>query len=507
MNLVKVKGLPGTGKTTKLFSMIEEYGLPYDGITLATYRKTVATSLKNSIPSSALDNNRNIGTLHAIALHNLRLAKGDYPVISPEDKFLFLFGKNWRERNKRERDIVDQAVSWYISHKTLKNYPGRTSLGDIKDETIINQAEAYTRFKEEHNLHDFDDMIRDCREEAISPESKTLIVDEFQDLNSSQYELFLLWADTMELVIIAGDPFQSIQRWAGGVPEFWNSLKGEEILLPESYRLRQPHIDYAWDIIKGQVPPEIKSARNPARYGSGLKNISMITTSEVPNYIAATRSASTLHLARAQHILTDVVGVPDIMEGLGIPYSTNMDGLGWSKEDAMLHNAVFQYKMKSYVEAAQKREEAFAVIKQFIEPGALDRDAQRNLKHDGGMSTWTAQLQSDRPYSRGFVFSEDSRRGRMLTAASKSLWGKLSLAEQNTQLMTIHAAKGLEADTVFLYDITTPRVLEEMRQDKRILEEEQRVWFVGATRVRENLIIVRPSKDEGSASGMLNANC
>ena len=63
---------------------------------------------------------------------------------------------------------------------------------------------------------------------------------------------------------------------------------------------------------------------------------------------------------------------------------------------------------------------------------------------------------------------------------------------KNIKLSTIHAAKGGEADNVMLLtDLTRKADLEYWRQR----DEERRVFYVGMTRARNTLNIVRSQSD------------
>ena len=61
--------------------------------------------------------------------------------------------------------------------------------------------------------------------------------------------------------------------------------------------------------------------------------------------------------------------------------------------------------------------------------------------------------------------------------------------ESNVILSTIHGAKGLEFDTVFLIDIVDDEIPGSNNASDAELEEERRIFYVGMTRARENLYI------------------
>jgi len=62
-------------------------------------------------------------------------------------------------------------------------------------------------------------------------------------------------------------------------------------------------------------------------------------------------------------------------------------------------------------------------------------------------------------------------------------------------VLTIHASKGKEADTVGLYDGIPPKVTDSVMTDEMASEAESRVWYVAATRAAENLFIFRDEFD------------
>lgn len=61
--------------------------------------------------------------------------------------------------------------------------------------------------------------------------------------------------------------------------------------------------------------------------------------------------------------------------------------------------------------------------------------------------------------------------------------------DSNVVLSTIHGAKGLEFDTVFLIDIVDEEIPGSNNASDAELEEERRIFYVGMTRARENLYI------------------
>jgi DNA helicase-2/ATP-dependent DNA helicase PcrA len=61
----------------------------------------------------------------------------------------------------------------------------------------------------------------------------------------------------------------------------------------------------------------------------------------------------------------------------------------------------------------------------------------------------------------------------------------------SVRVYTVHGSKGAEARTVVLYDGITRRIEDSMFESSRLRDNEYRTWFVGLTRAKENLFVLR----------------
>ena len=71
----------------------------------------------------------------------------------------------------------------------------------------------------------------------------------------------------------------------------------------------------------------------------------------------------------------------------------------------------------------------------------------------------------------------------------------------NITLTSIHSAKGLEYDIVYLIDN-----LQERDFDKKNVEEERRVFYVGMTRAKEKLNILVPGEPSVLVNELIMSN-
>ena len=64
------------------------------------------------------------------------------------------------------------------------------------------------------------------------------------------------------------------------------------------------------------------------------------------------------------------------------------------------------------------------------------------------------------------------------------------------KLSTIHAAKGGEANNVLIILDNTKKIREAIEKDQDKYDEEQRDWYVGVTRTKQNLYIMAAKKED-----------
>lgn len=116
--------------------------------------------------------------------------------------------------------------------------------------------QAYCARLEERGMLDFDDLL--IRALALDTGGRTcfryLLVDEFQDINETQYRLVRAWSASGSLFVI-GDPDQSIYGFRGADGKCFQRLRAErpelrEIRLVENYRSTPEVLEAAAPVIE-----------------------------------------------------------------------------------------------------------------------------------------------------------------------------------------------------------------------------------------------------------------
>lgn len=266
----RVFGSAGAGKTTYLLNIIKDV---YDqgqqnDMLLVSFTRTAARELidrteqmlKKKAEAAGEyydefsdDARPNIGTLHAVAWRAL----GKLPIA--ETKLA-----SWNEAFPHLRMGSASAVNVddLDEMPTSSDAPGAKLLAELNllrsrmvpselyPENIRQFKDKWSDWKRETGCIDFVDMIyRAYRDIAYAPNRpKIFIADEVQDMSHIQMALFRKWAKHSEYNIIAGDDDQCLYGFTGADPDaFLNPpLPPEQVtILPKSYRLPKRILEFS----------------------------------------------------------------------------------------------------------------------------------------------------------------------------------------------------------------------------------------------------------------------
>ncbi|WP_292388584.1 UvrD-helicase domain-containing protein [Methanosarcina sp. UBA5] len=512
---MKIWGGPGCGKTAYLMkiygNLIQDEGYMPSDITVSTFRKTAANDLIQQASSLTknpfTETRQHVGTLHSICN---RLA--GYPnLLGPKDirEFLEEYGyarylptyTKYRlgpdhlnaEETVYSGDPFD-LYNWLRNTDTpvekAFRYPG---IGNIliPIRKIPKFVYDYEEFKEKKKKFDFSDQIQKVRNEKIELDTQILMIDEVQDLTRQQIEVVKMWEPNLDIMIIAGDPLQSIYGYLGGTPDFYRNWGAEEIILPKSYRLAKPTWKTACQILEseGMQPPGIESN------GLGSPDtVNFCGYSEITPGLGG----SELHLVRCNYQANAIA--MDLAER-GIVFG----GLhGWTEQEINLFNTIFKFRkgdsmigseLKTLVENYELKLFRYWGSKENLIEYFESSTCRFQLAVAKGYMTPTLCniLQSKNPTAKMRGCGKLKR--VKIENALRVRKNVITLEEvKKIQILTIHGAKGLEADVVFLHAAITPRIRKSLLIPGEESAAEARVWYVGVTRARERLFVI---KDKG----------
>ena len=251
---------PGSGKTAvitgRIKYLIESAGVSPSDILVITFTRAAANEMEQRFKAMTKGRNYYVrfGTFHSIYFWIVKTAYklDNSNIISNEEKRKMIDGI----LNKMSLDYEnkDDIISTIISQISLvkcdmidiDNFYSR----EMPEEEF---REIYRRFTKEMKRFgkiDFDDMMVMCYElltnrpdilKSCRKIFRYIMIDEFQDSNKIQYEIFKLLAKPAENAFVVGDDDQSVYGFRGARPEimflFEKEFKGtKKYFLEDNYR-------------------------------------------------------------------------------------------------------------------------------------------------------------------------------------------------------------------------------------------------------------------------------
>ena len=268
----------GSGKTRmlthRIAHMVKELEISPNHILAITFTNKAANEMKERLENMIGDlHDMWICTFHAMCSRILR-----YNIdMLGYSKSFSIYGDTEKTRvikrvlEKRETDVNTETFSWHISNaKNNLMTPDEYSkfIRDPKKCALI--TGVYKDYEEElfkANALDFDDLLVKTYElfkkfpETLSyyqDKFRYIFVDEFQDTNTSQYELVKLLANKYKNVFAVGDEDQCIYSWrgaqVGNVKQFTKDFAPCNVFkLEQNYRSTKKIIELANKVIKNNV--------------------------------------------------------------------------------------------------------------------------------------------------------------------------------------------------------------------------------------------------------------
>lgn len=282
---------PGSGKTRVLTQRIvylirEKSVRPYE-IMAVTFTNKAAREMQDRVEDLLelqLKGTMWLGTFHAICGRILRREAEYLPfdhnfVIMDSDDQQSLIKRVIRDLNLNDKTFRPGSVQGEISKaKNNLQFPADFVRSNYREETIFRIYEQYQLLLQKSNAVDFDDMLLYCWKLLQDNEGirqkygnrfRHVLVDEFQDTNTVQYELLKHFSSVNGNLFAVGDEDQSIYRWRGA--DYRNVLQFEKdfpdlqkILLEQNYRSTQNVLDAARAVIdhnQNRTPKKLFSDR------------------------------------------------------------------------------------------------------------------------------------------------------------------------------------------------------------------------------------------------------
>ena len=399
------------------------------------------------------------------------------------------------------RDIATEIewakVSQVAPEDFLDEISKRLTKPRVNAEQLVQLYTAYESIKKQELAIDFEDVLlltaamleeeRDVRE-RVQDQYRYFTVDDYQDISPVQQRLINAWLGTRSDICVVGDPAQTIYSFAGATPVFLNTFTqrfpdAQVIRLSTGYR-STPEITFAANSIlrvgsMGQElvafnshgsKPSVQGFRDEQAEISGvLAEITGLLTQGIqPQEIAI--------LARTN---AQLGAFERAMNREGIPYQVRNTERFFDRAD--VRDFLKQVRQASVIPSEDSGwiDELRSIAQPFLTGESIDGIA--------------ALLHLGRELDENPNFSPKTLRGYLREVEDRVQQNNPPTMPVIT-LATLHAAKGLEWERVYLIG-ASEGILPLSNSSSgnsltdAVIAEERRLFYVGMTRAKADLHI------------------
>jgi DNA helicase-2/ATP-dependent DNA helicase PcrA len=333
-------------------------------------------------------------------------------------------------------------------------------------------SEELDNYKDSYKLKDFTDMIEKFNVSELCPKYDIVFIDEAQDLSSIQWKMLDIIRENSKYVILAGDDDQAIYGWAGAdVKKFQDAPSKKDIILPQSRRV-PGRVQQIANKILDRIPDErrIKKIWKPRKDEGFVDYITSIE--DAPLY-----TGDWLILSRINDRLDKL---KPILRDMGIYFQLK----GRKSYRASLFKSITNYTRwadKQHKLSLTEIKDIFDCVPYNDFNGKEER--LYDLEEFGFSHT-------ERWFDVFTIDPEECLYIREMLRHEEDL-----SIDARVKLSTIHSAKGGEATNVLLILDNTKTIREAIEKSFEKEDEENRVWYVGVTRTKQNLYIMAAKKE------------
>ena len=489
-----ILGPPGTGKTTTLLNLVDEFiqkGVRPRQIGYLSFTKKAANEAAERAAKkfelNQDDDLENFKTLHALAYKRLGMSREKMMSSSDYKEFGVKCGIPIKTAKYSQEDGTFNSDNEYLTiietarakqMNLLDHYDSRKNLIDVERNTLYLISEELKKYKKQKGKKDFTDLIEEFITQKITPKFEVLFIDEAQDLSSLQWSMVRkLWKESKK-TYIAGDDDQAIFKWAGADVDHFIALKKEvdEIkILDQSYRIPGGPIHELSQRIISKVQNRFTKDYKPRSEEGILKRYSDVTQVNMSE-------GQWLVLASANYFLDEV---KELCELRGWYYQhKNKNSI-----DVKLLMALQNWEqwrkgsLLTHIEIKNIYEYLGTNVATGFKTGKLlhseDKYSLKDCIDKYGLLTdkvWYDSFEGLDTFTENYI--------RNMRANGEKI-----NANPRIKMSTIHGAKGGEAHKVLILQDLTNAALETFQNDP---DELHRLFYTGTTRTKKELHIVDP---------------
>ncbi|UNK47029.1 ATP-dependent DNA helicase UvrD2 [Arthrobacter sulfonylureivorans] len=416
------------------------------------------------------------------------------------------------------RDLAAEIEWAKVSMLTPESYvrraAGRAAPAGYDQTTVARLYQAYEDVKTDRNIIDFEDVLlitvgilqEDAKvAAAVRDQYRHFVVDEYQDVSPLQQRMLDLWLGDRNELCVVGDASQTIYSFTGATSrhllEFTKRFPGADVVkLVRDYRSSPQVVQLANSLLAARTR---QSSRGGDSWPTPLELIAQRPAGPEPTFTeCADDEAEAAQVAtRIRGLIDDGVAAAQI----AVLFRTN--GQSQAYEQA-LASAGIGYQLRGGERFFQRREVRDAILQLRASSRAagtepvpqLVRDVLANLGYTreapqaGGAvrERWESlaalvglaeELDAVRGSAAGGVFTMPE----FVAELDERAAAQHAPTVQGVTLASLHSAKGLEWDAVFLVGLSEGLMPISFADTDEAVDEERRLLYVGITRARQHL--------------------
>jgi DNA helicase-2/ATP-dependent DNA helicase PcrA len=438
-------------------------------------------------------------TFHSAALAQLRGLSAEQPGdILPSKAMALRQIGNTLPKPYRFRPAGDLAteIEW-AKNRRVGPDTYLDSLGSheppIPANLMLNVYKRYEKGKNDRNVIDFEDLLEraiqmfrsdEYARERFMARYRSFTVDEYQDVNLLQETLLREWLGERDDLCVVGDDYQSIYGFTGATPQYLLDMpvrfRGAAVVRLESNYRSTPQVL----ALANRLVPKL----------GGAEKVLRPVQDDGPEPAVRSFSSARAELAFVVKRIRELHagGVP--FEEMAVLYRVNFRSEDY--EEALAAEKIpFQVRDGAFLSRQSARQmlnslrrnettDVAATVRKLAERAGYLEEVPDGL----GDQELTRQGDLARLVRLAEEFDDGERTTASFVADIEARFGTEGEG-RGVNLLTLHRAKGLEFDTVFL-----PRVEEGELPFKRArteegIDEERRLFYVGITRAKRHLAI------------------
>ena len=473
-------------------------------------------------------------TFHAAALRQLShfwpTTVGGRPPAVLESKLSLLSEAARRVRVKLEAaELRDAAaeIEWAkVTQVRPGDYPAAAAaagrIPPLGAETTAGLYAGYERARRERHLVDFESLLEltaailtEHRAAAaeVADRYRYFVVDEFQDVNPLQKLLLDAWTDGRDDVCVVGDPRQTIYSFTGATPAYLTGFTGAfphatVVRLVRNYR-STPQVVALANRLTGSAGGRRRPPPRDEPLPGGAPLVGQRAAGPEPEFAGHADEAAEAAAVAARAAELIASGVPPREMAVLVRVNVQTERF----EQALAQAGVpFQVRgTERFFERAEVRQ-AMGMLRAAAAAAPAGSPAQAEVAASAPAAAEVRHVLSGLGLTRQPPPRRGSARERWESLAALAqlaedfgaatpgagladIVGQLAHraaiehppAPDGVTVASLHAAKGLEWDVVFLPGLTEGNVPIVHAQTAEAVAEERRLLYVGVTRARERV--------------------